>query len=135
MVQYSLRNGVISQVNPGVFFYWVRVTALPGNNTFTITETITTLNFSALFNLANGGSNVFNSNCSSVSPTITQNALTKAVTVMFNAPSAGTYYIALKYDTDVRGNPAPFPGTTVHYLLNTLTVPGSMSGLDLVLKP
>src|SRR5260221_555396 len=33
-VNYSVRNGKItSAVNPGVFFYWVKVTAVPGMNT------------------------------------------------------------------------------------------------------
>jgi hypothetical protein len=134
-VQYSVKNGVISQTNPGVFFYWVKVTAPAGNNTFTITQTITTGNFSSLFDVASG-SDVFSSSCNSVGPTITQNPTTKAVTVAFNAPAAGTYFIGIKYSVNsVVGSPAPSPGTTVHYNLMTTGVPGSTSGLDLVLKP
>ena len=135
-VQYSVKNGVISQVNPGVFLYWVKVTVPAGNNTFTITQTITTGNFSTFMDLANGGSNVFNSNCSSVSPTITQNPTTGTVTVTFNAPTAGIYFIGIKYAANsVTGSPAPSPGTTVHYNFTTTGVPGSTSGLDLVPKP
>jgi hypothetical protein len=130
-LNYSVSNGKISQnVNPGVFFYWVRVTAPAGNNTFTITQTITTGNFSGFFDLA-GGSNVFDSNCNGVSETITQNGNT--TTVMFNAPTAGTYFISIKYNSkSIAGDPAPSPGTTVHYNFMTTGVPGSTSGLDLI---
>ena len=135
-LQYSLKNGVINQVSPGVFFYWVKVTVPAGNNNFTITETITTGNFSTPFALANGGNNVFDFNCNGVSNTITQNATTGTVTVSFNAPTAGTYIISLKYDSgSVKGAAAPSPGTTVHYDFNTTGVPGSTSGIDLVPKP
>ena len=42
---------------------------------------------------------MFNSSCNSVSDTITQNTTTGAVTVNFNAPTAGTYIIGIKYDS------------------------------------
>ena len=132
-LQYSLKNGVINQVNPGVFFYWVKVTVPAGNNTFTITQTITTGNFNRLFDMASGN-NVFDSNCNSVHPTITQNPTTGTVTVQWNAPTAGTYFIAIKFSgQSVGGEPAPSPGTTVHYDFTTTGVPGSTSGLDLIL--
>lgn len=134
-LQYSVKNGVINQVNPGVFFYWVKVTVPAGNNTFTITQTITTGNFNTPFVLANGGSNVFNSNCNSLSETITQNPTTGAVTVQWNAPTAGTYFISLKFNSSsVKGNPAPSGNGNVHYDFNTTGVPGSTSGLDLLLQ-
>jgi hypothetical protein len=129
-INYSVSNGVIHNVNPGVFFYWVRVTAPAGNNTFTITQTITTGNFNTFFDF-HAGSDVFDSNCNSLNPSITQSGGT--VTVTFNAPTAGTYFISIKYDPhSVVGRPAPSPGTTVHYNFNTTGVPGSTSGLDLI---
>jgi hypothetical protein len=132
-LQYSLKNGSINQVNPGVFFYWVKVTVPAGSNPFTITETITTGNFSTPFALANGGNNVFDLNCNSLSETITQDPTTGTVTVTFNAPTAGTYIISLKYDSgSVKGAAAPSPTTTVHYNFNTTGVPGSTSGIDLI---
>jgi hypothetical protein len=131
---YSVKNGQISQVNPGVFFYWIRVTVPAGNNSFTITQTITTGNFNGLFDIASG-SNVFDSNCNSLHPTFTQNPATGSVTAQWNAPTAGTYFISIKYDaSSVKGKPAPSPGTTVHYNFNTTGVPGSTSGLDLIKK-
>ena len=96
-LNYSVSGGKIKQnVTPGVFFYWVSVTAPAGNNSFTITQTITTGNFTGKFDFASG-SNVFTSNCVSLHPTITQNTTTGAVTVQFNAPTAGTYIFGIKY--------------------------------------
>ena len=92
--------------------------------------TITTGNFNSFFPFASG-SNVFDSNCNSVSPTITQNA--GSVTVHWNAPTAGTYFISIKFSPQsLKGKPAPSPGTTVHYNFATTGVPGSTSGLDLI---
>jgi hypothetical protein len=135
-VHYNVQAGKIHNTNPGVFFYWVAVTVPAGSNSFTITQTITTANFTGKFNLQSGGSgggnNVFDSSCNSVSNTITQDPTTKAATAQWNAPTAGTYYIALKYNTSsVVGQPAPSP-TTVHYNFMTTGVPGSTSVIDLV---
>ena len=130
-LNYSVAGGKIKQnVTPGVFFYWVSVTAPAGNNVFTITQTITTGNFNTFFNTASGSS-AYNSNCGSLSTTIAQNGNTTTVT--FNAPAAGTYIIGIKYDSkSIVGAPAPSPGTTVHYNFATTGVPGSTSGLDLI---
>src|SRR5437868_1664075 len=133
-LNYSVGNdGKIKQnVTPGVFFYWVKVTVPAGNNSFTITQTITTANFTGLFNFTSGSS-AYNPNCGNVSTTITQDPTTFAVTVQFNAPTAGTYVIGVKYDSkSIVGLPAPSPGTTVHYDFATTGVPGSTSGLDLI---
>src|SRR6266478_6946674 len=97
-----------------------------------ITPTITTGNFTGLFNFTSGSS-AYNPNCGNVSTTITQDPTTFAVTVKFNAPTAGTYIIGVKYDSkSIVGLPAPSPGTTVHYDFATTGVPGSTSGLDLI---
>jgi hypothetical protein len=133
-LNYSVAGGKIkNNVTPGVFFYWVSVTVpAAGNQSFTITQTITTGNFTGKFGIASG-SNVFSSNCNSVSDTFTQNATTGAVTVQFNAPTAGTYIIGVKYDSkSIVGLTAPSPTTTVHYDFATTGVPGSTSGLDLI---
>ena len=54
------------------------------------------------------------------------------MTVRFNAPAAGTYYIAINFNAQsLIGEPAPSP-TTVHYDFTTTGVPDSTSGLDLV---
>jgi uncharacterized repeat protein (TIGR01451 family) len=131
---YSVKGGNISQVAPGVFFYWIKVTATAGSNTFTIHQTITTGNYdSHFFNVA-AGSNVFTSSCTVVRGNrITQSGADTTIT--FNASTAGTYIIGVKYDAgSVKGFTAPSP-TTVHYDFEIGSVPGSKQGLDLVKKP
>jgi len=131
-LNYTVNNGKVKNVTPGVFFYWVKVTVAAGNQSFTITQTITTGNFTGLFDIQ-GGSSVFDSNCNSQHPTITQNTTTGAVTAQWNAPTPGTYFIAIKFDSkSIVGDPAPSPGTTVHYDFMTTGVPLSTSGLDLI---
>jgi uncharacterized repeat protein (TIGR01451 family) len=131
-VNYAVRNGKISQVDPGVFFYWVKVTATAGSNTFTIDqETDTT--FDVYFATASGSA-VYTSTCAKLGGTsITQS--NGDVTVTFTASSAGTYIIGIKYNTGtVKGATAPSP-STVQYSFTTSGTPNSTSSLNLVKKP
>ena len=132
-VQYSVKNGLVSQVNPGVFFYWVQVDASAGSNTFTIDQAITTGNFDSHFFSQAAGSFAYNSGCTKISANIsTSNGVT---TITFNASSAGTFIIGIKYDaTSVTGFAAPSPGTTVSYTFTLTGFPSSTEGLDLVKK-
>jgi len=52
-----------------------------------LAQTITTGNFATFLAMANGGSNVFDPNCSSVGPTIVQNGNTTTVTFTAHRPS------------------------------------------------
>jgi hypothetical protein len=136
-LQYSVKSGKTSAVNPGVFFYWIKVTAVAGSNTFTINQAITSSdnNFNHFFASASG-SNVFTSNCTALKPPPSINTSGGVTTVTFNASSAGTYIIGIKYNAkSVEGFTAPSPNTTVHYAFSTGGVPGSTQGLDLVKKP
>jgi len=132
-VQYSVKGNTISQVNPGVFFYWVKVSA-PG--TYTINQSITTGNFTTLFAIA-AGSSVFDSACNTVAGnSITQSSGLGTVTVTFSSASSGPFYIGIKFSTsNVVGKTAPpSNNSTVHYQYSTTGVAGSTSGLDLVRK-
>jgi hypothetical protein len=130
-MQYGLNNGLIHRVLPHSFLYWVMVTAPAGNNIFMITQTITTGNFNTFFAGTGKGSNVFDSDCVSLQQSGSQSGNT--TTVRFNAPAAGTYFIAIKFNAQsLLGEPAPSPETTVHYDFTTAGVPDSTSGLDLV---
>jgi hypothetical protein len=132
-MEYGVNNLLITRVNPLNFLYWVTVTAPAGNNIFTVTQTITTGNFDTLFPLVGNGSNVFDSNCVALQRSLTQNGDT--VTVRFNAPVAGTHFIAIKFNSqNVIGRSRPDP-KTVHYDFTTTGVLDSTSGLDLVLHP
>jgi uncharacterized repeat protein (TIGR01451 family) len=131
-INYSVKTGKLNSVSPGVFFYWIKVTAGAGSNTFTINQTITTGNFDSHFFHFTSGSAVYSSGCVKQTSAISQSGGT--TTIQFNASSAGTYIIGVKYDTgSVKGLAAPSP-TTVHYTFEVPSVPGSLQGLDLVKK-
>jgi hypothetical protein len=100
-------------------------------NTFTVTQNVTTGNFSRYFAMQSG-SNVFDLDCNSLHPRITQ--FGNAVTVQFNAPSAGDYVVLVKFSANsVKGASAPSP-STVHYDISTGGVAMSTQGLDLQKK-
>ena len=97
-------------------------------------QSITTGNFNTLFAIQSG-SNVYNSSCKNAHGNFTQSTInntTGTVTVTFNAPTAGIYYIGVKFQTkSVDGKTAPTP-TTVGYSYSTTGVSGSAQGLNLV---
>jgi hypothetical protein len=130
-------HGKTKDVKPPKFMYWVKVTAAAGDNTFVIDQLITTGNFNTQFKL-DGGGNVFKgSDCKPAKDVHmrqnTTNGTNSTVTVTFKAQQAGVYYIVVKFQTgNVGGDPAPAPGTTVHYDFSTTGVPGSTSSVDLV---
>jgi hypothetical protein len=130
-VTYTARNGRIKSVSPSGFDYWVRVTGAGGANTFVVSQSITTGNFSTLFGLGSGSA-VFNSGCGTVSgATFASNGGAGTFTIQWNGANAGTYYIGLRLATStVRNKPAPNP-PTVHYAFSTGGVTGSTSGIDL----
>ena len=137
-LDYTIKNGTINSVAPGVFFYWIAVPASAGSNTFTIHQAITTANFDSHFFAVAAGSNAFDANCVAIGSTsITQSGAD--VTVTFTSASAGTVYLGIKFEsTSVKGFAVPSP-TTVHYdftTLDSLNNPllGSLQGLDLKQK-
>jgi hypothetical protein len=137
IVTYQVDNhGKTKDVKPPKFMYWVKVTATAGSNTFVISQSISTGNFNTQFKL-DGGGNVFKgSDCKPAGGVNTSqdttNGTNSTVTVRFNAQQAGVYYIEVKFQTgNVGGDPAPAPGTTVHYDFATTGVPGSTSSVDL----
>ncbi|HJQ49910.1 MAG TPA: hypothetical protein VJ838_05305, partial [Gaiellaceae bacterium] len=128
-IQYSLKGSgskaTINQVNPGVLFYWVKVS---GSNSYTITQTLSADTLTTTFGLASG-SFAYNANCQTVNATVTQNA-DGSVTVS----GSGIVYIGIKYNPGtVVGKPAPNPAT-VTYTFATTGVPGSTSSVNLVKK-
>jgi len=131
-LNYSVKNNQISQVAPGVFFYWIQVTAADGLDTFTIEQKITSGNFSTYFGMASGSA-VFNASCTKVgSALISQSGA--FTTISFDGTTDATYFIGIKYDSgSVKGQTAPDP-TTVHYTFETQGIAGSTEGLDLKKK-
>jgi hypothetical protein len=99
-----------------------------------INQSITTGNFSTLFALAPGGSNVYSSSCKAAKSTFTQSSNNATVTVTFKAPTAGTYFIDLSFGTSaVTNQTAPSP-STVGYSFSTAGVPSSTSSFNLIKK-
>ena len=74
------------------------------------------------------GSFVYTKGCAKV-----QNATISTsgdvTTITFNACTAGTYIIGVKYDTNVTGFSAPSPATTVHYDFTLAGFPAQRRGL------
>jgi hypothetical protein len=135
-IAYSTKGTTISQDDPGVFFYWVKVTVTSaGKQTFSITQATTYSpgTGSSNFTLASG-SNVYDGNCNALSTTFSGTDANRQV--VFNAPAAGTYYIGLKYSTgSVVGSG---PAATVFkapynylYTFSTTGVVGSTSTIAL----
>ena len=127
---------MINGTNPGTFNYWVKVTAAAGSNTFVINQSITTGNFSTQFALTSGSA-VYDGSCKATKATFTQSSTsgtTSTVTVKFNAASAGTYYIQVKFiSSNLSGQAGPTP-STVGYSFSTTGVSGSTQSLNLVKK-
>ena len=122
---YMTKSGTINSVAPGVFFYWIKVDAVAGSNTFVIHQNITTNNFASgdphFFSMASGSA-VFTSSCvklTGTNSTITQSGADTTVT--FNASSAGTYIIGIKYDSgSVKGFAPPTGNNGIaHYEFST----------------
>jgi len=129
-VQYSVTDTLIHQVDPDRFVYWVTVTAPAGKNLFSITQTITTGNFNSFFAEIRHGSSVFDSNCVSLEPT--SNQIGNTVQVRFNAPAAGTYFIAINFSAQSLLGQLPPSTASVRYDFTTTGVPDSTIGFDLL---
>jgi len=133
-IGYAVNKGKINALAIGSFSYWVKVTGVAGTNTVTVNQSITSGNLGTLFSLVSG-SNVFRSDCSAgLNRSFAQssiNGATGTITVTFDAPAAGTYYVNVKLSTNpVKGLTVPTP-TTVHYVFSTTGVEGSTRALDL----
>jgi hypothetical protein len=123
-INYTASNGKISQnVNPGVFFYWLKVTAVPNvSNTFHVTEAATPTPF-PIFLLSNAVQ-VFDSNCSGITgASVTQNSSSGTVTAAFTAGQGTTYFLGIKYSSkSAAGFSVPSPLPTYHYTFQTTEV-------------
>jgi hypothetical protein len=135
---YSVKNGKVSQVSPGVFFYWLKVNVTAGSGkTFSVTQTITTGNFNTFFTQASG-SFVYNSSCVKVGTQSISTSSSGVTTITYTAPTAGLYIFGIKYSaSSITGAAAPSPTTTVHYeftATGTGVPPNNTQTIDLVKK-
>ena len=127
---YAVKSGKINKVTPNKLEYWVKVTAPAGARHLQIDQAITSGNFTRKLDLG-AGSIVYNAACAKVKgATVTQGA-NGSVSVDFNASSAGTYFVSVRYlVSSANGETAPTP-STVHYDFSTAGVAGSTSGFEL----
>ena len=132
-LEYALKANRISQVNPGVFTYWVKVTAGAGSKSIVIDQSISSGNFSRPIGIASG-QQVFSAGCTAVQgATISQT--NGDVTVTWPAGTGGVFYIGVKYSGGSLVNaPRPSPGTNVDFQFQTTGVLGSTEGLRLSSK-
>jgi hypothetical protein len=109
-ITYSLKQGIINQVSPGVFFYWVKVSSA---GTYYVTETP---KYASNPFLIGSGSNVYTFNAATGTCTALTNSITQptgtglppgTVKVTFSS-GTGPFYIGIKYSTgNVKGETAP----------------------------
>ncbi|PYO44625.1 MAG: hypothetical protein DMD33_02425 [Gemmatimonadetes bacterium] len=139
---YSVKDGKINQVSPGVFFYYTSFQAPgPGSFTVDIVQSETHPTFSTLFAVHQGQIRLFNGNCTS--PTVqysTSESPAGIAHVTITGASAGqTFIVSVKYNAgSLVGQNAPTSPTTVHYDFKTkigaVVVAQDPDGLNLIKK-
>ncbi|HEV2216163.1 MAG TPA: hypothetical protein VGV88_01200 [Candidatus Dormibacteraeota bacterium] len=133
-VMYSTKGSTISSDNPGVMFYWVKVTVTSaGTHTYTITQTTNyaPTSGSPLFTVASG-SFAFDASCNALATTLSGPASNLQVTF---SGKAGTYYIGIKYSPKSvvgTGPAATAPLSSYTYTFQTTGVGGSTDTIKLI---
>ena len=139
-----MKNGLINNVSPGVFFYYSTLSVPPGDSTIQIAQSITTgQGNNYLFDVQQGQAKVYSSTCGNQIPGLTVNSTTTnaqvTITVTNSTLSSIPIIVGIKYSaSSVAGQPVPDPDT-VHYhfdtVLNNVVVNSNQNGLDLAPKP
>jgi hypothetical protein len=132
-IQYTLTGTKIGTVTPGAIAYWVKVASA---GTYKITQSVSET--SRHLTLVSGSAVYDNyssttGSCTAVSRTVTQATTSGAVTVKFST-GKGPFYIGLRFSsTNLDGEAAPKPSTTVQYMFGAGFI-GSTSQVNLVFK-
>jgi len=130
-VNYSVVGGKIGQgINPGVFFYYTKITTTTVNQVVTVSQSNTSTNNTPLFGILNGQAWLYPADCSShTSGTVTgPNGSGASYTI----PTPGTYIIGIKYQTKtIAGAPAPLPADITYKFTTSL---GGSTGASVLLK-
>src|SRR5262249_5063380 len=107
-VNYSVTGGKIGQgINPGVFFYYAKITTTQPNQVVTVTQSNDSTNSAANFQILNGQAWLWSGDCSSKIVGSTTNGATGA---SFTVPVPGNYIIGTKSNTkSIARTPAPIP--------------------------
>jgi hypothetical protein len=130
-VNYSLSGGRIGQgINPGVFFFYSKITTTVPNQVVTVTQSNTSTNNTPLFGILNGQAWLWSGDCSSklVGSTLGVNDSQATFTV----PTPGSYIIGIKYQTKtIAGANAPVPADITYNFATSL---GGQTGASVLLK-
>jgi len=126
-INYSVSGGKIAQgINPGVFFYYAKITVAAG----TVTVTETQNDAAALFQVQQGQARLYKGDCSSFKAGTLTAGSTGAT---FSIAAAGNYIISIKYSTkSIVGTTAPTSDPVTYTF--TATPPGASSSASVLLK-
>lgn len=121
-IGYSAKAGKITQVNPGVLFYWVRATSAGAGDSIVIDQTAP----GALppMTLASGGG-IFTLGCTNVGGTV---ASIGGGDVQVTFPAAGDFIVGVKYTTGVVVGWND-PGSGATYTFEMAGEPGTQEGV------
>src|SRR5262249_6555899 len=140
-INYTTKNGKISSTNPGVFFYYVKVTAPSSTFDIKVNETNDQAAISLFHAQNDSASQIILYDFSSCAKAKVTNTVTSTgpgtVTVHVSGATTGQVFIlSIKYDakTGIVNGPVPNPAI-VNYTFNTPIVPGSSQGLQLKPQP
>jgi uncharacterized repeat protein (TIGR01451 family) len=116
-LQYSLKGKSISQVNPGVFFYYARYQAQSTSFTLNVTEGTGTWSRPVGIQSAI----LYDENCNKVNATVSTDAHGNVTYQMTGATIGKMYYVSVKYDPSTLIGYTP-NGPTSNY---TFGIPGT----------
>jgi hypothetical protein len=119
---YSVKSGKVNQVNPGVMFYYISITAPSASFTINVTQS----NDKGWKPIPDSGLNqiiLYESNCSkSNKGTSSHNTTTGTTTITVSGATVGaTYVVGVKYSlSGLSGQPvsSPFPTVTYSFATN-----------------
>jgi hypothetical protein len=130
-ILYPAAGGKIGQgINPGVFFFWTKITTTTANQIVTVTQSNTSTNNAALFQIAGGWDRLYTGDCNSWTAGTPNAASTGA---SFKVPTPGNYIIGIKYDVkSIAGTSVPVPANITYNFATSLG--GSTGGSVLLQK-
>ena len=130
-LNYTLTGGgkIHQNINPGVFFYWTKITTTVPNQVVTVSQTNTSTNNAALFQIHQDWVRLYTGNCSSWTTGTQTNGGTGA---SFTVPTPGNYVIGIKWDPkSIVGTNGPVPADITYNFTTSL---GASTDASVLLK-
>ena len=127
-IQYAVKSGVISQTNPGVFFYFSTVTVSAGQTVTTSQEVSS--GGPTLFTLNQGHTWIYDTSCNVVGHL---NPSSDGTTASYTFTTAGTYILQLQYSTSsIVGAPVLGSGHPTVYPTFTYSFDTEVDGTEVI---